>query len=772
MGDIKPGDVVYDETGKPCNVINVSGVMTDRPCYKVRFSDGTEVIADENHEWFTWSKAARKSYGRRSGKVRKAETLPSVKTTKEISESVFVSRKDDKTEFNHSIPLALPIEGCEQSLLIAPYILGAWLGDGDSNGAGLTNPDFEVIQAIGGEGYRIDPIAKEYGWYIYGDTTRPRQRGVSDRAKTLHNCFQADLRQLGLLKNKHIPSCYLRASIADRMALLQGLMDTDGSAEKTGRCSFEVTNESLANGAFELIASLGFQPKMHIKDAVLDGRVIGDVYRIRFHPKIPVFRLPRKLERQKLGKTPKHREHRFIVSVEPIESVPVQCIEVDSPNHLFLVTKSFISTHNSRLSLTTGLMAAMGQLPNYTQMLAEPAENTIDMVQLPGGVWVPKDEPKLAFPYDPASPPTVVFAMPTLKQCKKIFWKPLVNLLAGQPFVENINRAEHTIKLVGDLPEIVCVGLNDGDGDRVRGFRIAALLADEWQDVKPMIWDEVLQPAMADTPGSIALFTGTPKGKVNHLYKFDLKSQEFDDWGSFRFETADNPFVPREEIARAEATQDPRTFRQEFKASYEDFPGQIFDHLKDSHLVANIPTAFKRIVMGVDWGDVNPALCVAGKDNNGKWWVLDTWYSSSGVNVLDDVFLAEGKRLKEKYGVQAVWCGHDRPASIQKWRTELKIPCKSWQDAKKGKGKAPGLNERNNRVNALIYHNQLAIAAHLSDFRDKMGSYHRDTDSMGNILDTVAKGQDDHEVDACTMAIGSEEFSHVASFSKSKARYR
>ncbi|MEO1390218.1 MAG: hypothetical protein AAFV85_23035 [Cyanobacteria bacterium J06634_6] len=393
----------------------------------------------------------------------------------------------------------------------------------------------------------------------------------------------------------------------------------------------------------------------------------------------------------------------------------------------------------SRLALTTGIMAAMGKLPNY---------GNGDM------------NARLTFPYDPASPPTVVFAMPALKQCKKIFWKPLVNLLAGQPFVESINRAEHTIKLVGDLPEIVCVGLNDGDGDRVRGFRIAALLADEWQDVKPMIWDEVLRPAMADTPGSIALFTGTPKGKVNHLYKFDLKSQEFDDWGSFRFHTSDNPFVPKEEIARAEATQDPRTFRQEFQASYEDFPGQIFDHLEDKHLKSNAPKHFKRVVMGVDWGDVNPALSVHGRDNNGIWWTLDTWYSSAGVNVLDTDFLAKAKRLKKLHSVQRVWCGHDRPATIEKWNIELGIPCKSWQDARKTvkNSKVPTVSEGNSCLNSLLYHGRWFISAHLSEFKDKCGSYHRDTDANGNILDTIAKGQDDHEIDSSRYAIGSEEF--------------
>lgn len=420
----------------------------------------------------------------------------------------------------------------------------------------------------------------------------------------------------------------------------------------------------------------------------------------------------------------------------------------------------------SRLALATGIMAAMGKLPNYTRMLPSGTApcTTVDMKRLPSGVWVPEGQPYLAFPFDPASPPTVVFAMPTLKQCKKIFWKPLVNLLAGQPFVESINRAELSIKLRGDLPEIVCVGLNDGDGDRVRGFRIATLLADEWQDVKPHIWDEVLRPAMADTPGSIALFTGTPKGKLNHLYKFDRRSETMEDWAAFNFHTADNPFIPRAEIANAEATQEPRIFRQEWQASYEDFPGQVFDHLDDRHIAQPLPPVFKRVVLGVDWGDVNPALAVCGKGNDGVWRVIDTWYDSSPGTVLDEVFLDAARSLVERWGVAAAWCGHDRPASIKKWQAELGIPCKSWQDAKTKKTKAPSVSERWSCINGLFHHNRLYLAPHLTEFKDKCGAFHRKTDAMGNVLDEIESGQDDHEIDAMGMAIASEEYKPARDF--------
>lgn len=415
-------------------------------------------------------------------------------------------------------------------------------------------------------------------------------------------------------------------------------------------------------------------------------------------------------------------------------------------------------------------MAAMGRLPNYGQMLPPEASDTVDMIQLDSGVWVPSDAPKLTFPYDPSSPPVVVFAMPTLKQCKRIFWKPLINLLVGKPFVESINRSEHTIKFKGDRPEIVCVGLNDGDGDRVRGFRIATLLADEWQDTKHGIWDEVLQPAMADTPGSIALFTGTPKGKINHLYKFDLKAKSLADWKAFNFFTSDNPFIPKAEIEKAQATLEPRVFRQEYRASYEDFPGQIFDHLADHHLAQSIPKAFKKTILGIDWGDVNPALVVVGQDNSGVWWVLDTWYSSSGVNVLDSELLEQAKKFAKTWGVKRAWAGHDRPASIQKWNDELPCFVDSWQNSTTGKPYT--VNEGNSAVNSLLFHNRIYIAPCLSGFKDKMGSYHRKMDKNGSVLEEIEGGQDDHEIDALRYAVASEILEPVYTFGSSKARMR
>lgn len=400
----------------------------------------------------------------------------------------------------------------------------------------------------------------------------------------------------------------------------------------------------------------------------------------------------------------------------------------------------------SRLALTFGLQAALGLLPTVT-LREEMRHQAVPLVVGPDGVYRRENGDRwetITFPYDPESPPIIVFAMPTLKQCKKIFWKPLLNLLRDQPFVQEINRSEFTIRLKGDRPEIICIGLNDQDGDRARGLRIAACVIDEFQDVKPGILDEVIRPAMADTPGSELLLTGTPKGKINHLCRVDQDTARLVDGASFHFETLDNPHIDRAEVARAEATQDPRIFRQEFKASYEDFPGQIFDNLSDRHLLSELPElAFDLVTLGVDWGDVNPALAVTGRAD-GRWYVLDTWHNSTGLNVMPETHLERAIAMVQRWGVKEAYCGHDRPTSIQIWRNALR----PLGVLKVGKG-IMDISRRNGILNGLLYHDRLFLAPHLTGFKDKLSSYHRRTDKNGAVLEEVAPSQDDHEIDAC-----------------------
>lgn len=143
--------------------------------------------------------------------------------------------------------------------------------------------------------------------------------------------------------NKHIPAAYMQSSIEQRLALLQGLMDADGCCGKDGRCEFVQCDDGkgLADDVQELIHSLGIKTSRYKKES---GRC-QDKHSIQFYTTLPVFKLNRKLQNLNIKLTKSSK--RFIKSIEPIESKPMRCITVNSPSHLYLVTKSFIATHNT-----------------------------------------------------------------------------------------------------------------------------------------------------------------------------------------------------------------------------------------------------------------------------------------------------------------------------------------------------------------------------------------------------------------------------------------
>lgn len=333
MGELEPGDLVFDESGAPTRVVGVTPPMIGRPCREVLFSDGAHVIADADHQWVTIDKNGRR-YGRRRIRTR---------TTDEIARTLQVG-----DEWNHHVPLAGPVQYPSRAdLPIEPYTLGAWLGDGTTTKAEITAYDEEVLEQISGDGFSVRPVGYAPNLFRIGSTghTRNRSNGRFERNGSL----SSRLRNLGLLGGKFVPAPYLEAGPSQRLALLQGLMDTDGFVDDVaGRCEFTSTNEDLADAVVELAASLGFRPFKSFGRATLKGIDHGPKYRVKFTPDRPVFRVQRKLARQKAARANFHR-FRAITSVREVESVPVRCIEVESPHGVFLVSRSFIPTHNSSL---------------------------------------------------------------------------------------------------------------------------------------------------------------------------------------------------------------------------------------------------------------------------------------------------------------------------------------------------------------------------------------------------------------------------------------
>jgi deoxycytidine triphosphate deaminase len=330
MGEIRPGDLVFDETGWPTVVINATSEIHGRPCREVVFSDGSTVVCDAAHEWSISDKNGRRGCARKERVV----------TTAQIADSLFARR-----ERNHEVRLAGAIQYPERELPIDPYVLGVWIGDGTRTKAEITCADREILDEIELAGYAVAQQRTRPLTYRIGGVGRTRD--VLTGRMEQNESFSSTLRWTGLLGQKVIPADYLCASVAQREALLAGLMDTDGYVDRWGRCDLATIEEARAHSYFELIASLGFRPTLASKRAVLDGRDCGPRYEVQFTPDRPVFRLPRKRSRQKLC----GRFHRFraITDVREVESVTVRCIEVSAPSGLFLATRAYIPTHNSSL---------------------------------------------------------------------------------------------------------------------------------------------------------------------------------------------------------------------------------------------------------------------------------------------------------------------------------------------------------------------------------------------------------------------------------------
>jgi replicative DNA helicase len=340
MGEIQVGDLVFDETGAPRRVVATSPVFVGSQCFEVRFRDGSSIVADADHRWFTQE-------------LRHRPYVGSVKTTADIAATISV-RADGA--LNHRIPVAAPLQLPKVDLPIDPWVLGAWLGDGRTDDAefSLHESDLDHFESrVRAAGYfcgKVKPDRRSCALAVRVSTALVIKGGITRR-----DSLKGRLRAVGLLGNKHVPASYLRASAEQRLALLQGLMDTDGSISADGAtCIYTSTLRALADGVFELIASLGMKPALHPQQTVCvrgASRVTGaPSWRITFHASraTPVFTLERKLVRQRPAPpvTPMST-NRHIVSAVDVPSVPTRCIAVDSPSHLFLAGRAMIPTHNT-----------------------------------------------------------------------------------------------------------------------------------------------------------------------------------------------------------------------------------------------------------------------------------------------------------------------------------------------------------------------------------------------------------------------------------------
>jgi replicative DNA helicase len=399
MGSVQVGDALLGADGLPTTVMAATEVMVGRPCYEVRFSDGTTIVADEQHQWLTSTRAERRGAGGKRSCVR---------TTAELAGTVRCLSQEGR--LNHSIVTTAALELPHRELPLSPYVLGVWLGDGHSAGARITTADSELVMHLEAEGMEVRRQAGKmlYGVGFPGRTVEPRDcvvcgasftpatsqvrtcgRSCGGRAQFVsrpvptpccpdcgrpssglrlcqacrddHGTVQALLRKLDVLNNKHIPIAYLRASSAQRRALLAGLMDTDGTVTSTGNLQFCVTSRRLAHDLRELVLSLGHRATITTKRVRGRSEASCTAYTVNWTTDDRTFRLERKhlTHKDRTRYTQARNGVRWITHVRPVDSVPVRCVEVDSSDHLYLATEAFVPTHNSTLGLDIARSASI-----------------------------------------------------------------------------------------------------------------------------------------------------------------------------------------------------------------------------------------------------------------------------------------------------------------------------------------------------------------------------------------------------------------------------
>ena len=331
MGELRAGDQVLGSDGRPTTVTYATPYQWDRTCYRVVFSDGAEIVADADHQW-----AARTRADRRAKRGYRTVTTA----------DLLAGGLRCGPERQWQMPAAAPLELPDADLPVDPYVLGFWLGDGDAASSVVTIGDADrdeqlALLADAGEPYQ--PVG--YRPITY----RPVQR--LPRKDTLH----ARLSRLGVVDGKHIPAAYLRASRAQREALLAGLIDADGWVEHaTGRIEVAGTRRALAEDVLELARTLGHRARLIESRATIDGRDVGPSLRVQWVTRAGGGRLARKTlaDRTGLGQ-PGRLATRYVDRIEPVDTRPVRCISVDAADQLYLAGRELLVTHNTRTGAET-----------------------------------------------------------------------------------------------------------------------------------------------------------------------------------------------------------------------------------------------------------------------------------------------------------------------------------------------------------------------------------------------------------------------------------
>lgn len=319
-GNLSVGDFVVGKNGEWVKVtyVHPKNIANKR----VWFSDHTYIDCHENHEWLVYDRFKLKEH---------------IVETRDLANSEYF--EGEKRRYRYQLPLCEAVKGTQKTLPMNPYVLGAWLGDGTNRKPVITicDTDNAILEEIESKGYLYTACHKQVGCKAYS-----------------FSGLRADLQRFGMCHSdvstyKHIPEEYFNASLEQRLELLAGLIDTDGTLTlKEHRYSISTVEERLKDDIVELVNSFGWRVCVTSDEPRLSSSGIQGkktVYRISFNP---TFEIPCKVERKQLKEFSKPRRI-AVVKVEDIEPKRGNCITVEGG--LYRAGKSMKLTHNSTICI-------------------------------------------------------------------------------------------------------------------------------------------------------------------------------------------------------------------------------------------------------------------------------------------------------------------------------------------------------------------------------------------------------------------------------------
>jgi len=221
----------------------------------------------------------------------------------------------------------------------------------------------------------------------------------------------------------------------------------------------------------------------------------------------------------------------------------------------------------------------------------------------------------------------VFYIAPTFQQAKDIMWHMLKEL--GRDLIAQAHENTAVLTLVNGRK----IYLKGSDRpETLRGVGLAYVVLDEYASMKPVVWEQIIRPTLADVKGE-AFFIGTPAGK-NHFYDLYKDALEDDDWEAFQFNSTDNPYLPPEEIEASRKTMSSMSFRQEFEASFETGSGGIFkeewfkvdDEPEEGNFVIAVdPAGYEEVEKerNLKRSRLDETAIAIVKIDRDKWWVKD-----------------------------------------------------------------------------------------------------------------------------------------------------